>query len=180
MSVFAYEYSAEEETYYELTLSEIDSPDTPDTPERVLSCEEAVALCLETGTTATTEEYTIRGYVTEITTEYSERYNNISFYMADTKDGGQVLFTYRIKPMFETDCAVKVGDFVEAVGTLVNYNGNSPEVYPGVYTIVAEPEFPTDTSDTQLQTSNTKKLVQDGQLLIIRDGKTYTIMGQEL
>ncbi len=180
VSVFAYEYSAEEETYYELTLSEIDSPETPDTPERVLSCEEAVALCLETGTTATTEEYTIRGYVTEITTEYSERYNNISFYMADTKDGGQVLFTYRIKPMFETDCAVKVGDFVEAVGTLVNYNGNSPEVYPGVYTIVNEPELPTGTSDIQLPTSNTKKVVKAGQLLIIRDGKTYTVMGTEI
>ena len=177
VSVFAYEYSAEEETYYELTLSEIDSPDTPDTPERVLSCEEAVALCLETGTTATTEEYTIRGYVTEITTEYSERYNDISFYMADTKDGGQVLFTYRIKPMFETDCAVKVGDFVEAVGPLVNYNGNSPEVYPGVYTIVNEPELPTGTSDIQLPTSNTKKVVKDGQLLILRDGVEYTIMG---
>ena len=177
VSVFAYEYSAEEGTYYELTLSEIDSPDTPDTPERVLSCEEAVALCLETGTTATTEEYTIRGYVTEITTEYSERYNDISFYMADTKDGGQVLFTYRIKPMFETDCAVKVGDFVEAVGPLVNYNGNSPEVYPGVYTIVNEPEIPTGTSDIQLPTSNTKKLVKDGQLLIIREGKTYNAQG---
>ena len=180
VSVFAYEYSAEEETYYELTLSEIDSPDTPDTPERVLSCEEAVALCLETGTTATTEEYTIRGYVTDITTEYSEQYNNISFYMADAKDGGHVLYTYRVKPKFEADIAVKVGDFVEVVGKLVNYNGFLPEVYPGIYTIVNEPGFPTGTSDTQLQTSNTKKLVKDGQLLIIHNGKIYTIMGTEV
>ena len=180
VSVFAYEYSAAEETYYELTLSEIDSPDTPDTPERVLSCEEAVALCLETGATATTEEYTIRGYVTEITTEYLEQYKNISFYMADTKDGGQVLFTYRIKPMYEADIAVKVGDFVEVVGKLVNYNGYLPEVYPGVYTIVNEPELPTGTSDIQLPTSNTKKVVKDGQLFIIHEGKTYNAMGVEM
>ena len=152
----------------------------PDPPERVLSCEEAVALCLETGATATTEEYTIHGYVTEITTEYSEQYKNISFYMADTKDGGRVLFTYRIKPMYEADIAVKVGDFVEVVGKLVNYNGYLPEVYPGVYTIVNEPELPTGTSDIQLPTSNTKKVVKDGQLLILRDGKTYTIMGAEI
>ena len=152
----------------------------PDTPERVLSCEEAVALCLETGATATTEEYTIRGYVTEITNEYSEQYKNISFYMADTKEGGQVLFTYRIKPMYEADIAVKVGDFVEVVGTLVNYNGYLPEVYPGVYTIVNEPGFPTGTSDILSPTSNTQKLVKDGQLLIIHDGKTYTIMGAEI
>ena len=152
----------------------------PDPTERVLSCEEAVALCLETGTTATTEEYTIRGYVTDITTEYSEQYNNISFYMADAKDGGHVLYTYRVKPKFEADVAVKVGDFVEVVGKLVNYNGFLPEVYPGIYTIVNEPGFPTGTSDTQLQTSNTKKLVKDGQLLIIHNGKIYTIMGTEV
>ena len=152
----------------------------PDPTERVLSCAEAVIVCLETGATATTEEYTIHGYVTEITTEYSEQYKNISFYMADTKDGGQVLFTYRIKPMYEADIAVKVGDFVEVVGKLVNYNGYLPEVYPGVYTIVNEPELPTGTSDIQLPTSNTKKVVKDGQLLILRDGKTYNVMGQEL
>ena len=152
----------------------------PDPTERVLSCAEAVTVCLETGATATTEEYTIHGYVTEITTEYSEQYKNISFYMADTKDGGQVLFTYRIKPMYEADIAVKVGDFVEVVGKLVNYNGYLPEVYPGVYTIVNEPEIPTGTSDIQLPTSNTKKVVKDGQLLILRDGVEYTIMGQEL
>ena len=152
----------------------------PDPTERVLSCAEAVTVCLETGATATTEEYTIHGYVTEITTEYSEQYKNISFYMADTKDGGQVLFTYRIKPMYEADIAVKVGDFVEVVGKLVNYNGYLPEVYPGVYTIVNEPELPTGTSDIQLPTSNTKKVVKDGQLLILRDGKTYNAMGQEL
>ena len=152
----------------------------PDPTERVLSCAEAVTVCLETGATATTEEYTIHGYVTEITTEYSEQYKNISFYMADTKDGGQVLFTYRIKPMYEADIAVQVGDFVEVVGTLVNYNGYLPEVYPGVYTIVNEPEIPTGTSDIQLPTSNTKKVVKDGQLLILRDGKTYNAMGQEL
>ena len=152
----------------------------PDTPKRVLSCTEAVTICLETGATATTEEYTIHGYVTEITNEYSEQYKNISFYMADTKEGGQVLFTYRIKPMYEADIAVQVGDFVEVVGILVNYNGYLPEVYPGVYTIVNEPELPTGTSDIQLPTSNTKKVVKDGQLLIHRDGKTYTIMGAEV
>ena len=152
----------------------------PDPTERVLSCAEAVIVCLETGATATTEEYTIHGYVTEITTEYSEQYKNISFYMADTKDGGQVLFTYRIKPMYEADIAVKVGDFVEVVGKLVNYNGYLPEVYPGVYTIMNDPEIPTGTSDIQLPTSNTKKVVKAGQLLILRDGKTYNVMGQEL
>ena len=180
VNVFAWEYSAEEETYYELTLSEIDSPDTPDTPDRVLSCAEAVTICLETGTTATTEEYTIRGYVTDIKTEYSEQYNNISFYMADTQDGGHVLYTYRVKPKFEADVAVKVGDFVEVVGTLVNYNGLLPEVYPGIYTIVNEPGSPTGTSDILSPTSNTQKLVKDGQLLIIHDGKTYTVMGAEV
>ena len=150
------------------------------TPTSVLSCAEAVAICQETGTTVTQKEYTIHGYVTKITTKYSEEHNNISFYMADTKNGGYVLLTSRIKPMLEEDIVVKKGDFVEVVGTLVNYNGHLPEVYSGVYTILDNPESDTATSDILSPTSNTKKVVKDGQLLILRDGKIYNVMGQEL
>ena len=55
-----------------------------------ISCAEAVDICEATGTVSTSRSYTIRGYVTEIKTAYDSGYGNISFWMADSKDGGRV------------------------------------------------------------------------------------------
>ena len=126
-------------TYTIVTAGSGETPETPDvpTPEGVITCAEALAICEATGETSTTESYTIRGYVTEIKTVYSEQYGNISFWMADTPDGGKVLQAYRVKPVNAADINVAVGDYVEVVGTLVNYMGNTPEVNQGgTYTIV--------------------------------------------
>ena len=120
---------------------EPETPETPETPAGVITCAEALAICLETGETSTTETYTIRGYVTEIKTAYSEQYGNISLWLADTPDGGQVLQAYRVKPVNTADINVAVGDYVEVVGTLVNYMGNTPEVNAGgTYTIITAGE----------------------------------------
>lgn len=101
-----------------------------------ITCSEAVTICQETGTTATTETYTIRGYVTQIVYEYSSSYNDVTFWIADEIDGGQVLYVYRAHPISTTDQAVKVGDYIEIVGSLQLYN-NIPEVAPGgSYTIL--------------------------------------------
>ena len=118
-----------------------EEPETPVTPEGVITCAEALEICLATGETSTTETYTIRGYVTEIKTAYSEQYGNISLWLADTPDGGQVLQAYRVKPVNTADINVAVGDYVEVVGTLVNYMGNTPEVNAGgTYTIITAGE----------------------------------------
>jgi hypothetical protein len=102
-----------------------------------ITCAEAVEICKETGETSTTESYTIRGYVTKIKTAYSTQYDNISFWMADAVDGGEVLQCYRVKPTNAGEENVKVGDFVEVTGTLVNYYNNTPEVNAGgKYTIL--------------------------------------------
>lgn len=127
-------------------------PEQPEQPEGVLTCAEAVAICQETGETATTESYTVRGYVTVLQEAYNSQFGNATFYIADTKDGGKVLLSYRVKPENDAAKAVKVGDYVEVIGTLVNYKGNTPEVSTGgKYTIViaaeggdtpVEPEIP--------------------------------------
>ncbi|MBO4986681.1 MAG: hypothetical protein J6C48_02795, partial [Paludibacteraceae bacterium] len=69
------------------TPEEPETPETPDTPapEGVITCAEAVAICEATGATATTETYTIRGYVTEIKYVWSEQYGTATFWIADTK-----------------------------------------------------------------------------------------------
>lgn len=116
-------------------------PEQPEQPEGVLTCAEAVAICQETGETPTTETYTIRGYVTNIASAYNAGYNNTSFWLADTKDGGKVFEAFRSTPLAEADKAVKVGDFVEVTGNLVNYKGNTPETAQGgTYTILEAAE----------------------------------------
>ena len=102
--------------------------------EVILTCVEAVEMC--TSTTPTSEAYTIRGYVTQIVYEYSSSYNDVTFWIADEIDGGQVLYVYRAHPISTIDQAVKVGDYIEIVGSLQLYN-NIPEVAPsGSYTIL--------------------------------------------
>ena len=98
----------------------------------VLTCAEAAALCT---TTASADKYIIRGYVTNIATAWSDQYKNISFWMADTKDGGQVLQAFRAKPVDAAGIDVKEGDYVEIVGNLILY-GETPEINSGgLYTV---------------------------------------------
>ena len=75
------------------------------------------------------KEYTIEGYVTSIQTAYNAQYNNVSFWMADTKDGGQVLEDYRAACASAAD-APNVGDKVAVTGKLTKYN-STPEFAAG-------------------------------------------------
>ncbi len=70
-------------------------------------------------------DFTLQGYVTEIATAYDSQYGNISFWMADTKDGGKVLEAYRCKPE-SADKLPEVGDKVEVTGKLKRH-GSTPE-----------------------------------------------------
>ena len=97
----------------------------------VVTCEEAVALCA----TKPADKYIVRGYVTAIASAYDPEWKNISFWMADTKDGGQVLQAFRAKPIETAGIDVKVGDYVEIVGNLILY-GETPEINTGgLYTV---------------------------------------------
>ena len=73
--------------------------------------------------------YTIEGYVTEIQTAFSEQYKNITFWMADTKDGGKVLEAYRAVCDTITAAPI-VGDKVKVTGSLTKYN-TTPEFAAG-------------------------------------------------
>ena len=102
---------------------------------QVLTCEEAADACKST---ESADKYVIRGYVTNVKYAYNEEYKTATFWIADTKDGGQVLQAYSAKPVAEIDKAVKVGDYVEAIGNLKLYN-ETPEITNGTYTIIPAP-----------------------------------------
>ena len=72
--------------------------------------------------------YTIRGYVTAIQTAYNSSYGNITFWMADTQNGGKVLEAYRCSA--DASAVPNVGDYVEVTGNLTKY-GSTPEFASG-------------------------------------------------
>ncbi len=118
--------------------------DTPggDTPEVTdpTNCAEAAAAALTVS--ANNEEYnggkvyTIEGYVTEIAYAYDATKGNMSFWMADTKDGGKVLEAYKCTITSEEN-APAVGDKVAVTGKLTKYN-TTPEFATGCTVVIIE------------------------------------------
>ena len=181
-------------TILEAAEGEPETPVLPEFPEGPITCAQALEVCLATGTTSTTDTYTIQGYVTEIKDAYSTQYQNISFWMADTKDGGNVLLAYRVKG----DATVKVGDKVEVIGTLVNYSGNTPEVNSGgTYTILEvaeggetpeptpdpepEPETPVETplTDGYTKVTNISALTNGDKVVLYCDLYAVGVAGHD-
>ena len=80
--------------------------------------------------------YTVKGYVTGIKTAWNSQYKNVSFWMADTKDGGDVIQAYRAVCENEAD-APKVGDKVSVTGKLTKY-GSTPEFAAGCTFVILE------------------------------------------
>ena len=142
----------------------------------ILTCAEAVALCTNP---ATPGQHIIHGYVTEMIEAYNDQYKNITFWMADTPDGGQVLQAFRVKPFSEVEQSLKVGDFVEVIGSLILYTKDgvsTPEVNAGgsVKLITAG-----DTAVDNLTVDQPAcKFIENGQLIIIKNGVQYNAQGQ--
>jgi hypothetical protein len=142
---------------------------------QTLTCAEAAALCTST---ATDKKYIIHGYVTEIKEAYNTQYGNISFWMADTKNGGQVLQAFRAKPVSEVEKNLQVGDYVEVIGTLVLYY-STPEVNAGCSVEKIE-EPGTSSVDNVVINKQATKFFENGQLVIMKDGIRYNAQGQVL
>ncbi len=92
-----------------------------------------------------TAEVTVQGYVTVIQEAWNSQYNNVTFWMADTKDGGKVFEVFRAV-CESAEAAPKVGDLVKATGKLKLYN-STPELDKGCTFEILEraPEVKLDT-----------------------------------
>ena len=102
---------------------------------QVLTCAEAAACT----TTESADKYIVRGYVTTLVDGgYSATYKNTTVWMADAADGGNVIQAFRLTPVATADQQVKVGDYIEAIGTLKKYN-TTPEITGGTHTIIPVP-----------------------------------------
>ena len=126
--------------------------------------------------------YVIRGYVTAYKgtpADDMETYKNYSAWLADTKDGGEVFMAYQVKPVDGTTVAA-VGDLVEVVGDITQYNGTYETMGRGTATIKVIPDTTTALDNNTVDEVVVEKVIRDGQVLIIRDGNIYNLMGKEI
>ena len=75
------------------------------------------------------EYYTVQGYVTSIATAWNATYSNVSFWMADTENGGKIIQAFRCVANTQSD-APNVGSYVRVTGQLTKYN-STPEFATG-------------------------------------------------
>ena len=120
------------------------------------------------------KEYTIRGFVTAIETEFSEQYGNISFWMADDVNGGNVLQAFRCVPE-AADKLPEVGDLVEVTGQLTKYN-DIPEFAQGCTCVIIQKQGVENTAATV----KAVKVIRDGQVIILKGDKTFNVLGTEM
>jgi hypothetical protein len=105
-------------------------PDGEGTAAKPFNVAKAIAKCQEVGTTTSSQKYYIKGYVVA-DAEASEQYGNITFEIADSKDGGVRFTAYQMagsdgKSLPKT-FKVSKGDEVVICGKVVNYNSSKPE-----------------------------------------------------
>ncbi len=90
-----------------------------------ISCDSAKVAALA----GKTDSVIVKGYVTSIAEQFNVSKKNVSFWMADTEDGGQVFEAYRV--------ACEMADEVPAIGSLVWVKGKltkyktTPEIAAG-------------------------------------------------
>ena len=100
----------------------------------------AIAKAVETGQTATEQEYYIKGKVASVSSQFSADFGNVTFTMVD--EGASAVFTaYRVlylgnKKWTEGDKTLNEGDEVVVCAKIINFKGNTPETSGGyVYSI---------------------------------------------
>jgi len=142
------------------------------TAESPYSCATARVLALS----GAEDEVYVKGYVTEIETPWSSEYSNISFWVADAKDGGKVFEAYRAVCADESDAPV-VGDLVLLHGTLKEYSGTPELAQSCTFEIIEDTPSALDNTSVEIKTV---KVIENGQLVIIRDGVRYNALGAQL
>ena len=139
--------------------------------EEVISCEEAVEFVNTylQNNESSASIYNVVGYVTETDGVISRGQQR--FWMDDIQGGSKVFQCY----WGNVSDTIKVGDYVSVRGHLMRYNSTA-QIKNGDVTVLS---YGTGVDDVVIH-KTFDKILLNGQLLILRDGKTYTIMGLEL
>ena len=136
----------------------------------VMTCAAAREAALD----GNTDPAIVEGYVTKIA--YAWKEGSMSFWMADTKDGGEVIEAYKCAIANEAD-APAVGDRVRVSGTLTKYN-TTPEFAQGCTCVILE-KVPT-AIDNNVVEGKAVKRIENGMLIIEKNGVRYNALGQAI
>ena len=136
----------------------------------VMTCAAAREAALD----GNTDPAIVEGYVTEIA--YAWKEGSMSFWMADTKDGGKVIEAYKCAIANQAD-APAVGDRVRVSGTLTKYN-TTPEFAQGCTCVILE-KVPTAIDNTVVEGKAVKR-IENGMLIIEKNGVRYNALGQAI
>lgn len=156
----------------EIVLNE-NAGDTPN-PSGMITCAEAAQIAAADNYKGT-DNVTVYGYVVELIKEKVDDKtgrNKQSFWMSDTKGGEkqfQAFYAFVPANFF------KVGDQVAVTGILQNYKGTI-EIADGEAVLL---EVTTGVEDVVLN-ENLMKVIKNGQMYIIRDGKAYNVLGAQV
>lgn len=125
--------------------------------------------------------YTLEGYVKEIKEAYQDKYHNMSFWISD-----KMTDTWNYVQAFRAVCpkaahAVQVGDKVRVTGSLMKYQNNIVEFKAGcTYEILNREEVDPEGIENTDAAVKAVKTIQNGILIIERNGVKYNALGQTL
>ena len=143
------------------------------TKATVVTAAEAAELAKEVASNnaLTSITYVIYAYVTEVIDQTLSS-GQQRFWVADTKDGGQVLQSFYCN----VPRVLEVGEYIQMFGKLTKYNSTS-QMKNGDVTIL---EAPTTGVEDVVATETVNKFIKNGQIYIIKGGKTYNALGAEV
>lgn len=156
----------------EIVLNE-NAGDTPN-PSGMITCAEAAQIAAADNYKGT-DNVTVYGYVVELIKEKVDDKtgrNKQSFWMSDTKGGEKQFQAFYA---FVPENFFQVGDQVAVTGILQNYKGII-EIADGEAVLL---EVTTGVEDVVLN-ENLMKVIKNGQMYIIRDGKAYNVLGAQV
>ncbi len=132
--------------------------------------------------TASTKDYVVIGNVAKIATAYSDQFHNISFFMTDDAVSAEAEGALKVFQGGIDEAAGKAlapGDRVMVVGKLYNnfYNdANTAQIAKGSKVTVMWKQA----IEQIVLTEKVNKVIMDGVIYIVRDGKLYNLQGAQV
>jgi len=125
------------------------------------------------------QTYAVVGYFAKAQGQYNTQYGSLTFYMTDdaTSDYGD-LKCYQTYISAEEAASLQQGDRVMVIGKLMNnyYNGNnSAQIKQGQGSILWKAAI-----ENIILTEKVDKVIVDGVLYIVRDGKLFNLQGAQV
>ncbi len=162
-----------------ISITVLDAPVVEyDTLNVAQACEIARALG---DNESTTQSYAVLGYFAKFANngEYNAQYQNVSFFMTDDPNSTYGdLSIYHAKISEAEGTALVAGDRVMVIGKLTNnfYNNkNTPQIKDGQASVQWKAAI-----ENIILTEKVDKVIVDGVLYIVRDGKLFNLQGAQV